>query len=187
MLPQMIRSMSRFATRLAAAAAVVVLAACGPSSPASGTPTAEAVSAASVTPSPSLAPSEPFAVSQVTLRGPGGEALEVPVYVAAAPQERARGLMEREDLPDGTGMLFVFPADHRGAFYMYRTPLPLSIAFADSQGRIVALLDMEPCTSPDADACERYDPGVSYRSALEVEQGFLDAHGVSTDWRLDAP
>ena len=51
---------------------------------------------------------------------------------------------------------------------MKDTLIPLSIAFAGEDGTILAILDMDPC---EADPCEIYDPDVSYRSALEVNQG----------------
>jgi hypothetical protein len=72
-------------------------------------------------------------------------------------------------------MLFLFPEDHRGGFWMKNTLIPLSIAFLDADGQVLAVLDMEPCR---ADPCPIYDPGVSYRSALEVNQGALARWGV---------
>jgi uncharacterized membrane protein (UPF0127 family) len=41
-------------------------------------------------------------------------------------------------------MVFVYPSEGRRAFWMKNTPLPLSIAFIDAQGRIVRIADMEP-------------------------------------------
>ena len=58
---------------------------------------------------------------------------------------------------------------------MKDTLIPLSIAFADADGTILSILDMDPCES---DPCEIYDPGVPYRSALEVNQGAFDDWGV---------
>ena len=37
--------------------------------------------------------------------------------VASLPEQRERGLMNRDSVPDGTGMLFVFP-NHEGAFLL---------------------------------------------------------------------
>ena len=48
-------------------------------------------------------------------------------------------------------------------------------------GTILRILDMEPC---EADPCEIYDPGVSYRSALEVNQGAFAQWGVAEGDRL---
>ncbi len=143
--------------------------------------------AAAPAPLPTLEATEGFATARLTLRGPGGEAIEVPVYVASTPAQRSRGLMDREDLPDGTGMVFTYDADTSGAYYMYRTLMPLSIAFFDADGRIAAVLDMEPCTSATPSDCELYDPGVAYRGALEVEQGWFADQGVGEGWTVDLP
>ena len=65
--------------------------------------------------------------------------------------------MNRETLPADAGMAFVYPEDVRGAFWMKDTLIPLSIAFYSGDGRILKILDMEPCK---ADPCPLYDPGV---------------------------
>ena len=82
--------------------------------------------------------------------------------------------MGRTTLPADAGMVFVFSEDHRGPFWMKDTLIPLSIAFYAGDGRILKILDMEPC---DADPCPLYDPEVAYRGALEVNQGAFAALG----------
>ena len=42
----------------------------------------------------------------------------VAVEVADTPSEREHGLMGRASLPANAGMVFTFPADRRGAFWM---------------------------------------------------------------------
>ena len=49
--------------------------------------------------------------------------------VAASADEREQGLMYRDDVPDGTGMLFVFPDVSVRSFWMANTYVPLDIAF----------------------------------------------------------
>jgi hypothetical protein len=134
-----------------------------------------------------LEPSEPFAVSDIALVSPEGDAVDVPVYVAAAPEERQRGLMFREDLPAGTGMVFLFPAETQGGFWMANTLIPLSIAFFDSDGTVVSVLDMEPCTEAELNDCPTYDPEASYSGALEVNQGFFDEVGLEEGWTVETP
>ena len=102
-------------------------------------------------------------------------AVPISVEVADTASERAEGLMGRESLPDDAGMVFLFPEPERGAFWMKDTLIPLSIAFWDEQGTIVAILDMKPCTS---DPCPTYDPGVEFAGAVEVNQGFFDQHDI---------
>lgn len=156
------------------------------SSSAASTPSAVPTVPARGTPT-ELEPSEPFGLSSLILRGPGGREVEVPVYIAATREQRARGLMEREFLPADTGMVFLFPSDSRGAFYMYRTRIPLSIAFFAADGRVVSILDMEPCPSEEPGECPVYPPGETYRVALEVNQGYFAELGVDEGWTVDLP
>jgi uncharacterized protein len=111
----------------------------------------------------------------------GAGEVEFAVEVADDDEERQLGLMNRESLPADAGMIFLFEEDSSGGFWMKDTLIPLSIAFADAGGTIVRILDMEPC---EADPCRIYDPGVFYRSALEVNQGAFDRLGVEEGDRL---
>ena len=122
-----------------------------------------------------LEPWEGFGRTVVTInRGAGGD-LRVPAYDAANPSARSQGLMGRDSLRADAGMVFRFPDDHRGGFWMKDTTIPLSIAFFAADGRILAMRDMDPC---EAEPCPTYDPGVPYRGALEVNQGFFAEHDV---------
>jgi hypothetical protein len=105
----------------------------------------------------------------------------IAVEIADTTSERAHGLMGRTTLPADAGMAFVFPEDQRGPFWMKDTLIPLSIAFYSGDGRILKILDMEPC---DADPCPLYDPEVAYRGALEVNQGAFAGWGISAGDRL---
>jgi len=66
------------------------------------------------------------------------------VEVARTEAQRERGLMHRRSLGSREGMLFVFDADQRLAFWMKDTPGALSIAFLSPEGRILQIEDMEP-------------------------------------------
>jgi len=106
---------------------------------------------------------------------------EVAVEVADTDPERQRGLMQRTSLAADAGMVFVFPSETAGGFWMKNTLVPLSIAFYVADGRIVRILDMEPCQQ---DPCPVYDPGVAYVGALEVNQGAFRRWNVSEGDRL---
>lgn len=196
MLPHMRRHL-RQRRRALALLAVGLLAACDGGAPQADAPRADATvqapspsepAASSSAPAATLEPSEPFAQAQVTLRSPDGATeVDVPVYVAADARNRSRGLMDRSDLPDGTGMVFLFPGDTAGAFYMFNTLIPLSIAFYAADGQVVRVLDMEPCSAEVGTDCELYPPGVDYRGALEVEQGYFDEIGLAESWTVELP
>jgi hypothetical protein len=118
--------------------------------------------------------------SRIVIETRAGER-EVAVEVADTDAERQRGLMERTSLAAGAGMVFLFPTETSGGFWMKNTLIPLSIAFYDAGGRILRILDMEPCRG---DPCPVYDPGVAYVGALEVNQGAFRRWNVSEGDRL---
>ncbi len=79
-------------------------------------------------------------------------------------------------------MVFRFPEPTDAGFWMKDTTLPLSIAFWGRDGRILAILDMEPCPK---DPCPIYRPGTSYETALEMRRGWFDEHGVEIGDRVE--
>ena len=84
--------------------------------------------------------------------------------LALTPAQRSVGLMHRKRAPED-GMLFVFPDDTTGGFWMKNTLVPLTIAFFDADGRRVRKLSMTPCRQA---SCPIYDPRRRYRFALEL-------------------
>ena len=58
--------------------------------------------------------------------------------------ERQKGLMYRNELPPGTGMIFVFPDERERGFWMKNTYIPLEIVYIDAAGKIVSIKRMEP-------------------------------------------
>ncbi|WP_051127855.1 DUF192 domain-containing protein [Stutzerimonas stutzeri] len=99
----------------------------------------------------------------------------VPLHAeyARSPAERERGLMERTELAPDRGMLFRFDEVRRHCLWMKNTPLPLSAAFMDEQGRIVDLIDLQPLdiTIRCSQAPARY--------ALEANQEWFARHGAA--------
>jgi|SRR5215218_308186 uncharacterized membrane protein (UPF0127 family) len=104
-----------------------------------------------------------------------GPAVTVRLEVAADPAARARGLMGRREVPEGTGMVFLYPEDVAEAFWMKNTLVPLSIAFVAADGRVVSVAEMTPC---EADPCPSYAPAGPYRYAVELAAGAFPAAGV---------
>ena len=100
------------------------------------------------------------------------------VEVARTEAEQHQGYMGRNEIPDGTGMIFVFAADQQLYFWMKNTPHALSIAFIDAEGVIREIYDMEPF-SLETVSSER-----SVRYALEVPQGWFARAGLKVGDRL---
>ena len=120
------------------------------------------------------APVLPFASAQLRLVT-GADTVRLLAELAESPDQHSLGLMERHHLADTAGMLFIYPSEQpaTAAFWMFRTRIPLDIAFVDSVGVIRAILHMVPCPSTFAQACPTYPPGVPYRAALEANAGYF--------------
>lgn len=102
------------------------------------------------------------------------------VELARTSAERQKGLMERDYLDPDTGMLFLYdeaqPA--QAGFWMYRTRIPLDIAFIAADGRIAALHTMQPCPSRNPYDCPVTVAGATYHAALEVNAGYFEERGI---------
>jgi uncharacterized membrane protein (UPF0127 family) len=94
------------------------------------------------------------------------------VEVARTEAQRERGLMGRKDLGPRDGMIFVFDRDEHLAFWMKKTPTPLSIAFVSAEGRILQIEDMQPFSETVIRS------RLSVRYALEMKQGAFAALGI---------
>jgi uncharacterized membrane protein (UPF0127 family) len=92
--------------------------------------------------------------------------------IARTPDERATGLMYREELPGGTGMLFLFDDSQIRSFWMQNTYVPLDIAYLDASLSVVSIHAMEPLTT------DGYESAAPAMFALEVPQGWFAANGI---------
>lgn len=96
------------------------------------------------------------------------------VEVADDEEERARGLMFRDELPAGRGMLFVHEGEGPLAYWMKNTRIPLDILYFDNNRRLVAQQrDVPPCTL--GDGCPPYPSDEPARYVLELNAGQAEA------------
>ena len=108
-------------------------------------------------------------------------AAEIKAEVARTYRQKATGLMFRNELKDGHGMLFVYPADYILSFWMKNTYIPLSIAFLCAEGVILEIHDMEPLS------LETVHSSRPARYALETPQGWFERAGLKPGDRFDFP
>ena len=92
--------------------------------------------------------------------------------VATSDDERARGLMFRQQLAPNEGMVFRFPEPRQVCMWMKNTLLPLSVAFIGADGKIINIEDMKPQT---LDAHCGKKPA---RYALEMSQGWFRERNI---------
>ena len=116
----------------------------------------------------------------------------VVVEVADDARERQQGLMCRQTVPHGTGMLFVFESARSLNFWMFNTYEPLDIVYLDESRIVVKAVRMEPCPRPDGaeraawrSACTaasgRYGSESAALYALELPAGWLASVGLELE------
>lgn len=110
-----------------------------------------------------------------TIRLVGRDTSRLTAELAESDAQRTMGLMERRTLPPDAGMLFVYPSvqPESSAFWMFRTRIPLDIAFIDSVGTIRTVTTMQPCASELAQGCPNYPANARYIAALEANAGYF--------------
>jgi uncharacterized membrane protein (UPF0127 family) len=124
--------------------------------------------------------SAPTPVPSPPVSGPRAVMPSGAVYrleLATIPEDQAQGLMYRENLPDRTGMLFVFAGEpNRHHFWMKNTMIPLDIVWLNETGQVIFVsAETPPCK---ADPCPTYGPDVPVRRVLELAGGLAAKEGV---------
>jgi uncharacterized membrane protein (UPF0127 family) len=111
----------------------------------------------------------------VTIQGPGGR-IELPdLEVARTEEQRAKGLMGRTSLAEDGGMVFLFGGPTTAAFWMKDTLIPLSVLFWSDDGKVIDILDMQPCRG---NPCPTYAASQPYVGAIEMNEGAFQRLGV---------
>jgi len=117
----------------------------------------------------------------VTISKADGETLMVKVEIADTPEERAQGLMYRENLPQGEGMLFLFPEETRSSFWMKDTPISLDMIFINND----QIVDLIENAVPFSETL--LTPRYSYNKVLEVPAGYVQQNGIEQGNGIKSP
>ena len=101
------------------------------------------------------------------------------VELATNAAERAVGLMNRKELPEGRGMLFDFHDDQPVQFWMHNTYIPLDMIFIAGDGRVVRVAENAKPMSDDL-----IPSGRPVRAVLEVIGGTASKFGIAPGDRV---
>ncbi len=117
---------------------------------------------------------------QVVIHPQNSEPIHVIVEVVDTPEKRRLGLMYRNELPEFSGMLFLFPQEQLLSFWMKNTPLPLDIIYITADYTIVSIAEN---TTPYSEAPIPAEHLAKY--ALEVNGGFCQSQGIVAGDRVE--
>ncbi|MGQ4661177.1 DUF192 domain-containing protein [Lysobacter sp. F6437] len=99
------------------------------------------------------------------------------VEIADDNAERARGLMFRDELAPGHGMLFIHDREEPQAYWMKNTRIPLDILYFDDARMLVSQQrDVPPCSA--GNACPSYPSDEPARYVLELNAGEAEKLGL---------
>ncbi|MCL4402550.1 MAG: DUF192 domain-containing protein [Acidobacteria bacterium] len=117
-----------------------------------------------------------------TVKLPNGG--EVRAEVAIRPFDLQRGLMFRDAVPRGTGMLFIHDRPGAYSYYMYQVRIPLDIIWLDSGQRVVEISANTPPCNSKASQCPTYGGHARAQFVLELGGGEAARNGLNVGDRL---
>lgn len=151
--------------RIAAVLLHLALAACGPQ------PAAQAGTV------PDLDRVFEFATLEIV--NDAGEVLEFDVYLARDFDQHRRGLMFVRDMPETTGMLFIYEQADIRSIWMKNTYIPLDIVFAREDGSVINIV--RDATPQTLNSHRSTEPA---RYVLELNGGTTRKLAIGTNSKL---
>jgi uncharacterized protein len=104
------------------------------------------------------------------------------VETANTPEERSRGLMNKESLAESSGMLFVFDEEGIYSFWMKNTLIPLDIVWINKNKEIIYIeKNAQPCKT---ESCQNYGPAQRCKYVLEINGGLTDKLNIKAGDKL---
>lgn len=104
---------------------------------------------------------------------------DIQVEVAKTDEERRVGLMGREELPDHTGVLFVYGEASKPVMWMKNMLIPIDIVFIGGDGEINHIeRSVPPCESEGDGQCDRYSSASPSSWVLELPAGYTMRNGI---------
>lgn len=105
------------------------------------------------------------------------KAIDINIEVAETQNQRAEGLMNRNEL--NGGMLFIFTEQQPVSFWMKNTLIPLDMIFISKNYLITDIQQAEPCKK---DPCPTYSSTAMY--VLEVNEDFCKNNDIKIGDRV---
>ena len=120
------------------------------------------------------------AKDEITIQTPSGDQAVFFVDVARTNEETQQGLMFVEEIPEGEGMIFLYPKTSILKFWMKNTLIPLDMLFFDNTNTLVHIErnatphDLMP-RGPDIETCSvvELNAGIAQKYKIEIGSKLL--------------
>ena len=120
-----------------------------------------------------------FEFASLTVVNDSGEDIVFDVYLAESFEQQRRGLMFIRDMPETTGMLFIYEDNAVRSIWMKNTYLPLDIVFARDDGSVASIdANAAPLTLTSRSS------GEPVRYVLELNAGTTRRMNIGRQSRL---
>lgn len=120
-----------------------------------------------------------FDYDQLVIVNDAGERLDFDIYLALTRSQQSQGLMHVRQLPERTGMLFVYAEPGIRSMWMKNTYIPLDLIFIRSDGAVSSIVyNATPLTLASRSSTEP----VQY--VLELKAGSAIRFNIGTDSRI---
>lgn len=123
-----------------------------------------------------------FERGELSIVTQSGETHLIEVELAVTQEQRAQGLMFREELAPMAGMLFIYPRNQVPQMWMRNTLIPLDMLFLDEAGRVLVTANN---AVPHSEAI--ISPGIPARAVLELPGDALERLGIQPGDRILHP
>ena len=100
------------------------------------------------------------------------------VEIADSSEERARGLMFREELGENQGMLFLYEEEADRSFWMKNTLIPLDIIFLNSDLEVINIEKANPEPNTSDENLASYGSERPDQYVLEINQNRSEEIGL---------
>lgn len=105
---------------------------------------------------------------------------KIDLEIADTEYERELGLMNRNEMKENEGMLFIFPEQKVLTFWMRNTLISLDMIFVNDQKKIVMIHKYTKTLSDQS-----YSSTLPAKYVVEVVGGFTDKHSIKVGDKID--
>ena len=105
--------------------------------------------------------------------------------IKATDADRAQGMMFRDSLEEGRGMLFVHERPGQYGYWMFNCRIPLDIIWLDSSKTIVEMSPDTPPCKTEAAQCPSYGGKQTSQFVVELQAGSIARHGLKIGDKID--